>query len=106
MAPPIRCRVIGEVSPLDAYTGTLRKLDVIPVRDIRNLPHGTEAIAAGILETLQAPPTRSGALVHFLLTEDSSGLLQSTIFEDTYRRSGHVLYETGAYLLHGRVEHD
>ena len=92
--------------PLDAYTGVLRKLGVTPAREIRTLPHGTNAVAAGVLETLQAPPTRSGALVHFLLTEDPSGLLQSTIFEDTYRRCGHVLYETGAYLLRGRVEQD
>lgn len=62
--------------------------------------------AAGVPECLQAPPTRSGALVHFLLTEDESGLLQSTVFEGCYRRSGHVLYETDAYLLDGRVEQD
>lgn len=55
---------------------------------------------------MQAPPTRSGALVHFLLTENGSGLLQSTIFERLFRRSGHVLYQTSAYLLDGRVEHD
>lgn len=92
--------------PLDAHAETLRKLGVTLAREIRTLPHGTNATAAGVLETLQAPPTRSGALVHFLLTEDPSGLLQSTIFEDTYRRWGHVLYESEAYLLHGRVEHD
>ncbi|MGB3633597.1 MAG: DNA polymerase III subunit alpha [Rubrobacteraceae bacterium] len=92
--------------PLDAYTGALRELDVTLSKEIRTLPHGTSATAAGVLETLQAPPTRSGALVHFLLTEDSSGLLQSTIFEETYRRWGHVLYESGAYVLYGRVEHD
>ena len=44
--------------------------------------------------------------VHFLLTEDESGLLQSTVFERIYRESGHILYETSAYLLEGRVEHD
>ncbi len=92
--------------PLNAYDGVLRELGVTPAREIRYLPHGTGAVAAGVLETLQAPPTRSGALVHFLLTEDPSGLLQSTIFEDTYRRWGHVLYESEAYLLHGRVEQD
>ncbi len=70
------------------------------------MPHGTRARAAGVLECLQAPPTRSGALVHFLLTEDESGLLQSTLFEGCYRRYGHILYETGAYLLEGRVEQD
>jgi error-prone DNA polymerase len=92
--------------PLDAYAGTLRELGVTPAREIRSLPHGTNAVAAGVLECLQAPPTRSGALVHFLLTEDPSGLLQSTVFEDPYRRYGHVLYESGAYLLHGRVEQE
>ncbi len=44
--------------------------------------------------------------MHFLLTEDESGLLQSTLFEGCYRRYGHILYETGAYLLEGRVEQD
>lgn len=44
--------------------------------------------------------------MHFLLTEDASGLLQSIIFERCYRRYGHVLYRTGAYLLEGRVEQD
>lgn len=82
------------------------ELGVTPAKGIRALEHGVPAVAAGVLESLQAPPTRSGALVHFLLTEDPSGLLQSPIFESTYRRCGHVLYESGAYILHGRVEQD
>ncbi len=44
--------------------------------------------------------------MHFLLTEDESGLLQSTIFERLFRESGHILYQTSAYLLEGRVEQD
>lgn len=68
------------------------------------MPHGTRVRAAGLLECLQAPPTRSGALVYFLLTEDESGLLQSTTFERLFRESGHILYQTSAYLLDGRVE--
>ena len=92
--------------PLSAHRDALGALGVIPGRDLRGMAHGTCARAAGVLETLQAPPTRSGALVHFLLTEDASGLLQSTIFERLFRESGHILYETGAYLLDGRVEQD
>ena len=34
------------------------------------------------------------------------GLLQSTVFERLFRESGHILYETSAYLLDGRVEQD
>ena len=92
--------------PLSAHRDALGALGVVPGRELRDLPHGTRARAAGFLETLQAPPTRSGALVHFLLTEDESGLLQSTIFEHIYRESGHILYETTAYVLDGRVEQD
>ena len=92
--------------PLSAHRDALGALGVVPGRELRELPHGTRARAAGVLESLQAPPTRSGALVHFLLTEDASGLLQSTIFERSYRESGHILYETSAYLLDGRVEQD
>jgi len=90
--------------PLLAHREALRILGVTPGRELRDMPHGTRARAAGVLECLQAPPTRSGALVHFLLTEDASGLLQSTIFERCYRRFGHVLYGADAYLLDGRVE--
>lgn len=91
---------------LSAHREALAVLGAVPGRRLRTLPHGTRARAAGILECLQAPPTRSGALVYFLPTEDESGLLQSTIFERCYRRHGHVLYETDAYLLEGRVEQD
>ena len=92
--------------PLAAHREALRALGVVAGKELRGLPHGARARAAGVLETLQAPPTRSGALVHFLLTEDESGLLQSTVFERCYRRFGHALYESNAYLLDGRVEQD
>jgi len=82
--------------PLSAHREALAALGATPGRELRGMPHGAQARAAGVLESLQVPPTRSGALVHFLLTEDESGLLQSTVFERCYRRYGHVLY--------GRVE--
>lgn len=90
--------------PLSAHREALAALGATPGRELRGMPHGARARAAGVLESLQAPPTRSGALVHFLLTEDESGLLQSTVFERCYRRYGHVLYGASAYLLDGRVE--
>jgi error-prone DNA polymerase len=115
LPPPVtelerwEARVLGldlRRHPLSAHREALAALGVVPGRELRELPHGTRARTAGVLECLQAPPTRSGALVHFLLTEDESGLLQSTVFERCYRRFGHVLYETDAYLVEGRVEQD
>jgi error-prone DNA polymerase len=60
----------------------------------------------GLLESLQRPPTKSGRPVYFLLVEDEAGLLQATIFEGAYKRYGHILHQSGAFLLQGRVEQD
>jgi error-prone DNA polymerase len=92
--------------PLSPYRGELGELGVILSQEILDLPHGARARAAGLLESLQRPPTRSGRPVYFLLIEDEAGLLQATVFEGAYRRYGHVLHHSGAFLLEGRVEQD
>lgn len=92
--------------PLAPHRKSLRKAGATPAADVAALPHRKRVKVAGLLETLQRPPTKSGAIVHFLLLEDESGVLQATIFEDVYRRYGHVLHQSGAYLLDGVVEHD
>ena len=68
------------------------------------MPHGTQVRAAGLIECLQSPPTKSGHRVYFLLTEDERGLLQATMFRSIYERYGHILHREGAFLLEGRVE--
>jgi len=90
--------------PLMPYRDALRKLGVVPSGRIMSLPHGTRARAAGLIECLQNPPTKSGHRVYFLLIEDEWGLLQATIFRSVYERYGHVLHSEGAFLLEGRVE--
>ncbi len=90
--------------PLSPYRTALRDSGVTTSEGIRRLPHGTRARAAGLLECLQCPPTKSGNPVWFLLIEDEQGLLQATIFRNIYRRCGHILHRRGAFLLEGRVE--
>jgi error-prone DNA polymerase len=92
--------------PLSPYREALKRLGVTPSQEILGLPHGMQVRAAGLLEELQRPPTRSGRPVYFLLIEDEAGLLQATIFEGVYRRYGHVLHQRGAFLLEGKVEQD
>lgn len=92
--------------PLWAYRRALCDLGVTPARRIRELPTGTRARAAGIVECLQRPPTKSGARVYFVIVEDESGLLQATAFRDTYERYGHHLHRAGALLMEGVVEQD
>ncbi|MBX6764575.1 MAG: DNA polymerase III subunit alpha, partial [Rubrobacteraceae bacterium] len=92
--------------PLSPYRGALRGLGVTPSREILDLPHGARVRAAGLLESLQRPPTKSGRPVYFLMIEDEWGLLQATIFERVYARHGHLLHREGAFLLEGVVEQD
>ena len=92
--------------PLSPYRKTLRELRVTPSRKILDIPHGTRVRAAGLLESLQRPPTKSGRPVYFLLIEDEWGLLQATIFERVYARYGHLLHREGMFLLEGVVEQD
>ena len=90
--------------PLLPYRAALEELGVVSSEDIRNLPHGTRARAAGLIECLQSPPTKSGHRVYFLLIEDERGLLQATLFRPAYQRCGGLLHREGAFLLEGRVE--
>jgi error-prone DNA polymerase len=90
--------------PLQPYRTAFKELGVTPSRDIKGLPHETRARAAGLLESLQCPPTKSGNPVWFLVVEDEWGLLQATIFRGVYERYGDLLHHKGAFLLEGRVE--
>jgi len=90
--------------PLAPYRDALEELGVVSSEGIRELPHGARARAAGLIECLQSPPTKSGFRVYFLLIEDEWGLLQATIFRSVYERCGDILHREGAFLLEGRVE--
>jgi error-prone DNA polymerase len=90
--------------PLLPYRDALRELGVTTSEEVRKLPHGTSARAAGLIECLQSPPTKSGYRVYFLLIEDEWGLLQTTIFRSVYERWGDILHHEGAFLVEGRVE--
>jgi len=92
--------------PLAPYRPALRDLGVVPSTQILEMEHGRHVRSAGLLESLQRPPTKSGRPVYFLLLEDESGLLQCTIFEAVYQRYGHILHRSGAFLLEGKVEVD
>ena len=90
--------------PLLPYRAALEGLGVVSSEEIRGLRHGTRARAAGLIECLQSPPTKSGHRVYFLLVEDEWGLLQATLFRSAYQRCGELLHREGAFLLEGRVE--
>ena len=55
------------------HRNALDALGVTPSRQILELPHGSRTRAAGILESLQSPPTKSGNPIWFLQIEDEHG---------------------------------
>lgn len=65
---------------------------------IARLPHGARARAAGLIECLQSPPTKSDVPVYFLVVEDEHGFLQTALFRKIYERCGEVLHREGAFL--------
>ena len=90
--------------PLSPSRTALRELGVVSSEEIKELSHGSRTRAAGLIECLQSPPTRSGHRIYFLLIEDEWGLLQATIFRSVYERCGDILHHEGAFLVEGRVE--
>jgi error-prone DNA polymerase len=90
--------------PLAPHRQALAAMKISTSKAIKYLPGGTHARAAGLLECLQCPPTKSGRPVWFLLVEDEFGLLQATVFENIYERYGWLLHHRGAFLLEGTVE--
>jgi error-prone DNA polymerase len=74
----------GSRHPSAPYRAALEGLGVTSSEGIKALPHGVRARAAGPIERLQSPPTKSDKPVYFLLIEDERGLLQATIFRPVY----------------------
>jgi hypothetical protein len=73
---------------------------------IQNLGHqGASVAVVADDDCLPAMAPRRVAGPSGSLVEDERGLLQATIFRDTYERYGDVLHHRGAFLLEGRVEY-
>ena len=92
--------------PLAPYRESLARMGVTASSEVPDSPHGRRVRVAGLRESLQRPPTRSQRRVYFLMIEDERGLLQCTIFEGVHERRGHLLHQSGSFLLAGRVEQD
>ncbi|HHT73916.1 MAG TPA: DNA polymerase III subunit alpha [Firmicutes bacterium] len=58
---------------------------------------------AGLVIRPHRPPTRSGKTVVFLTLEDEFGLVDVTIFENTYKRYGEVLFNSPLLVITGEI---
>ena len=67
---------------------------------------GRRISCIGWLLTGKLVSTRSGEVMEFLTFEDETGIMETTFFPATYRRSAHLLHTGGVYLLSGLVDED
>ncbi len=75
-------------------------------RELRDIPDGTRVTVCGVRERAQTPRTRSGKRTCFLTLEDSTGLLDAVVFEDTLNRVGNVIVKHRCYLVTGKLQNN
>lgn len=75
---------------------------VLTTKDVIELNEGRVQVA-GLVIRPHRPPTRSGKTVVFLTLEDEYGLIDVTIFENTYKRYGEVLFNNALLLITGEI---
>ncbi|MEJ5170125.1 MAG: DNA polymerase III subunit alpha, partial [Fimbriimonadales bacterium] len=63
----------------------------VTAAEASRLEPGARAFVVGNPIRLRFPPTRSGRRVLFFDLEDETGLLNVTVFEETYQRDGHAI---------------
>jgi error-prone DNA polymerase len=71
---------------------------VLSTEEARNLKPGQKGLVVGNPLRLRMPPTKTGKRVVFSDLEDETGILNLTLFDETYQRYGHALI-TQPYIL-------
>lgn len=76
----------------------------IPCANASRLEDGKRAVVVGIAMRLRFPPTASGRRIVFFDLEDESGLLNVTVFDETYQRDGHSIITSPFVTLRGYAQ--
>lgn len=82
-----------------------RPRGLVPIAEVPNQV-GRRIRCAGWLLTGKVVSTKTGEVMEFLTFEDDTGILETTFFPETYRRSAHMLQTGRAYILTGIVDED
>jgi DNA polymerase-3 subunit alpha/error-prone DNA polymerase len=91
--------------PMTLFHETLKNEGIIKAKDLfRHV--GKQVRLAGLLVTGKVIHTRHGDPMEFLTFEDETGLVETTLFPETYRRFCAILDKTRPFILSGKVEED
>ncbi len=74
---------------------------------LKSMPDKAKVKVAGLPIRPHRPPTRTGKIAVFLSLEDEFGLVDITLFEDTYQKYGQVIFTkpTPPLQIHGTLQH-
>jgi DNA polymerase III alpha subunit len=65
---------------------------------------GKRVRVAGLVAARRTVPTRAGRLMQFVTLEDETGLVECTLFPETYARHRGRVRGLGPYVVEGRLE--
>lgn len=89
--------------PLAMYADAVADVDRVHARDLR--AHvGKTVTLLGIAVAARRAITTKGKAMKFLSIEDETGLVEVTLFPETYQRVGGIFYDAGPYTVTGKVE--
>jgi len=74
------------------------------MRDLSQIATGKTVKIAGSVIRYQAPPTRNGNRVVYVIMEDGTGVADVTVFGDTQEKCGQVLFREGWLMVRGKVQ--
>jgi len=90
--------------PMALLRPELRKLRLLSAEEIRHVPHGTMARAAGIVTCRQRPGTASGVV--FVTLEDETGFINVVVWGRSATAQRRVLLGAQLMAVHGHVERE
>jgi DNA-directed DNA polymerase III PolC len=91
--------------PMSLYEDDLRKLGVVPAKDVHHYV-GRRIKVAGWLVTTRRVTTVNGEQMRFLTLEDLTDVVEIVLFPKTYDKYGALIESFGPYLVAGKVEDD
>jgi error-prone DNA polymerase len=108
--PPMKERLLAEreILSLDLSAHPLDFCNLgegfTRISDLPSLPTGQAVKIAGSVIRYQAPPTRTGRRVVYIIIEDGSGVADVTVFSDVQEKCGRVLFRAGWMEVRGKIQ--
>jgi error-prone DNA polymerase len=87
---------------MEHYRAWLAARGVVSSAELRDLPAGEKALAAGLVVVHQAPPTAKGH--HFITLEDEWGLVDVVVRPQVYRDYARVIREARLLVVEGVLQ--